>query len=52
MYILDKEVMYTIDLNDCSDYLSDFDSNGHEFLQDVGIEELEALELIDEVIEW
>ena len=45
MYILDKDVMYTIDLNDGSDYLKDFDTNGQEFLKDVGMEELEALEL-------
>ena len=52
MYKIDNDIMHRIDLKDCSDYLKDFDSNGHEFLQDVGIEELEALELIDEVIEW
>ena len=52
MYILDKEVMYTINLKDCSDYLSDFDSNGQEFTLDCSTDELEALELIDEVIEW
>jgi hypothetical protein len=44
--------MNRIDLNDCSDYLKDFDGNGYEFLQDVGIEELEALELNEELIEW
>ena len=52
MYILDNDIMHRIDLNDCSDYLKDFDSNGQEFLQDVGTEELEALELNEELIEW
>lgn len=52
MYILDKEVMYTINLKDYSDYLSDFDSNGQEFLKDIGMEELEGLDLIEELIEW
>ena len=50
MNILDNDIMYIIDLQDCSDYLKDFDSNGQEFLKDVGMEELEALEL--EVGEW
>ena len=52
MYKIDNDIMHRIDLKDCSDYLKDFDSNGQEFLQDVGMDELEALELIDEVIEW
>lgn len=52
MNILDNDIMYIIDLQDCSDYLKDFDTNGQEFLKDVGMEELEALELIDELIGW
>ena len=44
--------MHRIDLQDCSDYLKDFDTNGQEFLKDVGMDELEALESIDELIGW